>query len=79
MPVREKPFSLRNAISLPELTLWPGAAVKLWVSINFFGTTRCNTALTVVSSSIGRVMGWIRRESVASLRATISATGETRS
>ena len=79
VPVREKPFSLRNEISLSDPTRLPGAAVKVWPSIRLRGTTRCSTALTVVSRTTGCVMGWRRRERVASRRATISATGDTRS
>ena len=77
--MREKPFSARKEMSWFEFTRLPGAAERLCPSISVRGTTRCKMAGTVVSSMIGFVTGSSNRANVASRRATMSATGETRS
>ena len=81
VPVREKPFCCRKASnSSISARGCPGAAVKVAAAIALRGGTRCNTALTVVSTMRGPAGCRLSsRDSVASRRATTVGAGDTRS
>ena len=79
VPVREKPFSPRKVMSASVSTLRPGLAENTALAMTSRVGTRWSAALTVVSRMSGDGRCEARPARVASLPATISATGETRS